>query len=88
MVGVKVEQFPLGPVKLDLGADWLAGHLFAKDIKFAAGAAANIAIPFAELEKVKLNLNVGVKDKFFLKEEGLENRASVILAIGVENVIR
>ena len=48
----------------------------------------NITIPFAEMEKVKLNFNIGVKDKFFLKDDGMENRASVILAIGVENVVR
>ena len=48
----------------------------------------NIEVPFAEMEKVKLNLNIGLRDKFFLKEDGLENRASVIMAIGVENVIR
>ena len=87
-VGLKVEKFPLGPVKLDLGADWLAGHLFVKDVKAAAGGMVNIAIPFAEMEKVKLNFNIGVKDKFFLKDDGMENRASVILAIGVENVVR
>ena len=41
-----------------------------------------------EQEKVKLNLNIGLKDKFFLKESGIENRASISLAIGVENVIK
>ncbi len=87
-IGVKFEQLALGPVKIDLGADWLAGHLFVKDVKVAAGAAINIAFPFAELEKVKLDLNIGLKDKFFLKDEGMENRASVIFAIGVENVVR
>ena len=40
----------------------------------------NLEIPFAEMEKVKLNFNIGLRDKFFLKDEGLENRASVILA--------
>ena len=59
-----------------------------KNIKAAAGASLNFSFPFAELEKVKLNFNIGVRDKFFLKNEGLENRASVIMAIGVENVIR
>ena len=87
-IGVKMERIPLGAVKLDIGADWLAGHLFMKDIKAAAAASMNVEIPFAELEKVKLNFNIGVRDKFFLKNEGLENRASVIMAIGVENVIR
>ena len=87
-IGVKMERIPLGGVKLDLGADWLAGHLFVNDIKVAAALSMNVEIPFAEMEKVKLNFNVGVRDKFFLKNEGLENRASVIIAIGVENVIR
>lgn len=87
-IGLKMERLPLGNVKLDLGVDWLAGHLFEKDVKVAAAASMNLEIPFAELEKVKLNFNIGVRDKFFLKNEGLENRASVIMAIGVENVIR
>ena len=87
-IGLKMERIPLGNLKLDIGADWLAGHLFVKDIKAAAGVAMNMEIPFAEMEKVKLNFNIGVRDKFFLKNEGLENRASVIMAIGVENVIR
>lgn len=87
-IGVKMERLALGPVKFDIGADWLAGHLFNKNVKVAAGVAMNVAIPFAELEKVKLNFNVGLRDKFFLKSEGIENRASVILAIGVENVVR
>ena len=87
-IGVKMERIPLGALKLDIGADWLAGHLFMKDIKAAAAASMNVEIPFAEMEKVKLNFNIGVRDKFFIKNEGLENRASVIMAIGVENVIR
>ena len=88
-VGLKLEQIAIGPVRLDIGADWLAGHLFTDNITMAAGASMNVEIPFAELEKVKLNLNIGAKDKIFLKKDnGLENRASLILAIGVENVIR
>ena len=87
-IGIKLERFALGPVKLDLGADWLAGHLFVSKVKAAAGGMLNLEIPFAELEKVKLNFNIGLREKFFLKDEGMENRASVILAIGVENVVR
>ena len=88
-VGLKLEQIAIGPVRLDIGADWLAGHLFTDNITMAAGASMNVEIPFAELEKVKLNLNIGAKDKIFLKKDnGLEHRASLILAIGVENVIR
>ena len=87
-LGVKLERISLGTVKLDLGAEWLAGHLFNKDVKVAAGGSLNVEIPFAELEKVKLNLNLGVRDRFFMKNSGMENRASIILAIGVENVVR
>ncbi len=87
-VGIKFEEIPIGTMRLDFAVDWLAGHLFVKDVTAAAGAALNIAIPFAELEKVKLNLNVGLRDRFFLKKEGMENRASLILALGVENVVR
>ena len=87
-VGIKLEGIPLGKLKVDLGADWLAGHLFNKDVKLAAGGALNVEIPFAELEKVKLNFNIGVRDKLFMKDTGMENRASLLLAIGVENVVR
>ncbi len=87
-VGIKVQDLTIGTMKFSIGADWLAGHLFYNNIKVAAGAMANIEIPFAELEKVRLNLNVGARDKFFLKDKGMENRASLILAIGVENVVR
>ena len=87
-IGVKLERLALGPVKVDLGADWLAGHFFTSDVLVAGAAMFNLAIPFAEMEKIRLNINIGAKDKFFLKDEGMENRASVILAIGVENVVR
>lgn len=88
-IGLKLENIRLGAVRMSLGADWLAGHLFTENIKVAAGVSANAEIPFATLEKVKLNFNIGVKDKIFLKDDnGMENRASVILAIGVENVSR
>lgn len=87
-LGVKLERIPLGIMKLDLGAEWLAGHLFNKDVKVAAGGSLNVEFPFAELEKVKLNLNLGIRDRFFMKNSGMENRASIILAIGVENVVR
>lgn len=88
VIGLKMEKLELGSVKLDFGADWLAGHLFVDNIKFAMGADANIEVPFAELEKVKLSVNIGLRDKILLKDSGLENRASVILAIGAENVIK
>lgn len=88
IVGVKLEKLPIGKANIDFGADWLAGHLFYNDIKFAMGIDANVAIPFAELEKVKLSFNIGIKDKLFMKDIGIENRASLILAVGAENVVK
>ena len=52
------------------------------------GAEANAQIPFADLDKVSLNFNIGLRDKVLVKASGLENRASLILAIGAENVIK
>lgn len=88
IVGIKYERISLGNVKVDLGAEWYAGHLFYDNINFAMGAEANAQIPFADLDKVSLNFNIGLRDKVLLKASGLENRASLILAIGAENVIK
>lgn len=86
--GIKYERISLGNVKVDLGAEWYAGHLFYDNINFAMGAEANAQIPFADLDKVSLNFNIGLRDKVLVKASGLENRASLILAIGAENVIK
>lgn len=87
-IGLNYQRLMLGSVNISAGLDYYAGHLYTKGINFAMGADVNVSFPFAELEKVKLNLNIGLKDKFFLKESGIENRASISLAIGVENVIK
>ena len=88
IVGIKYERISLGNVKVDLGVEWYAGHLFYDNINFAMGAEANAQIPFADLDKVSLNFNIGLRDKVLVKASGLENRASLILAIGAENVIK
>ena len=87
-IGVNYQRLMLGNLSLSAGLDYYAGHLYTKGLNFAMGADVNLSIPFAEMERVKLNFNVGLKDKFFLKESGIENRASISLAIGVENVIK
>ena len=88
IVGVKLEKLQLAGIKLDIGADWYAAHIYTENLKFAMGLATNLQFPFAELDKVSLNLNVGLRDKLLIKGTGIENRASLILAIGAENVIR
>ena len=88
LIGIKIERIKLGSAELDLGADWYAGSLYTENLNLAAGGLINLALPFAEMEKVKLNFNIGIRDKLFVKESAVENRASLILAIGVENVIK
>jgi len=88
LIGIEYERLMLGPLQIDVGVDWLAGHLLYDDVNFAMGGKINFAFIFAEMEKVKLTFNVGLRDKILLKESGIENRANAIIAIGVENVIR
>ena len=85
VVGLQIEDFNIGPVELTANYDYYLGHLFYNDITTAMEASANLAIPFKNIGQVKLTFNIGVKDKIFLKENGLENRANIILAIGAEN---
>ena len=81
-----MERLPIGPVKFTFNLDYYPGHLFYEDITAAMGAGANLSIPFTSIDQVKLSFNLGVKDRIFLKENGMENRANIILAIGAENV--
>jgi len=88
LVGIGFEKIPVGSMKMGFYADYLAGHLLYKDIKFAMAGGADLAIPFGETERVTMNLTIGLKDQLFMKSTGVENRASVILAIGANNVVR
>lgn len=85
VLGLQIEDFAIGAVELTANYNYYLGHLFYNDITSAMEASANLAIPFKNIDQVKLTLNIGVKDKIFLKENGLENRANIILAIGAEN---
>ena len=87
-IGINYQRLMLGNINISAGLDYYVGHFYTPGIDFAMGGELNFAFPFAELEKIKLNLNIGLKDKFLLKESGIENRASIILAIGVENAIK
>ena len=85
VLGLQIEDFKIGPTELTANFDYYIGHLYYNDVTSAMAAGANLAIPFTNLDQVKLTFNVGVKDKIFLKESGLENRANIILATGAEN---
>ena len=89
IIGVNLQKIKLPFANLDIGADWYAGHLFAQsDLSFAMGVNMNLEFAFASIEEVALNLNIGLRDKIFIKQTGFENRASLIFAVGVENVVK
>ena len=87
-IGFQFENINIKNASLKFGADYYWGHLFKQNLKGAFGIKANVAFSFAEMEQVKLSLNVGLRDKIFIKQSGIENRFNAIFAIGVENVIR
>ena len=84
-LGFSLERLMLGTSYINLNMDYLPGHLFYEDVKAAASAKASLTIPFGQTEKFNMILKIGIKDYFFVKSEGIENRASFVLAIGAEN---
>jgi len=85
-VGIQLENLKMGKTNLTMNYDYYAGHILYDNITSAMGAGLNLEIPFASVEQVKVTLNLGVRDKIFIKENGIENRANVVFAIGAENV--
>lgn len=87
-IGVQLSNASLGSLGLNLDANYLLGGLIAGDYQ-ALSFKGSIAIPFAELERVKLVFNIGARDTLILpKAGGVENHLSAIIGFGVENVIR
>ena len=87
-IGFQLEDLKIGKTEFTFNYDYYIGHLYYSDITSAMGVGANLAIPFTTIDQIKLTFNVGVKDKIFVKDNSLENRANIILAIGAENVNR
>lgn len=89
ILGIVIQKIPLASVNVDFGADWYAGHLFSQaKMPFAMGVNINFEFPFAVLDEICVNLNLGIRDKIFIKNTGFENRACVIFAVGVKNVVK
>ena len=85
-IGVKLVDIPLGNMMFDMSTDWLMAHLWTDGLKFAMSFDSSLKIPFAELERVRLNFVVGLKDVVFMKQNGFENRLNLVLALGGCNV--
>lgn len=89
IAGIELNNVQIGSAKLTLGANYLFSSLLSQGEYQAFNGKANISVPFAELERVNLLFNFGVRDTFILyKGTGPENHLSVLLGFGVENVIR
>lgn len=88
-IGIELENLNIGKTEFTIGANYYLAGLFREDINQAFGFHTNLAIPFAEMEEVKMNFNIGVRDKLILTaEKGIENRMSLVIGFGVENVNR
>ena len=88
LVGIQLSNALLGNIGLNLDVNYLLAGVITGDYQ-ALSFKANAAIPFAELERVKLVFNVGARDTLLiLKQGGTENHLSAIIGFGVENVIR
>ena len=87
-LGVQLSNASLGKIGLNLDLNYLFSGLITGDYQ-GLSFKGSVAIPFAELERVKLVFNLGARDTLLLlKQGGMENHLSAILGFGVENVIR
>ena len=88
LVGIQLSNALLGKVGVNLDVNYLLGGVISGDYQ-ALSFKGGVAIPFAELERVKLVFNIGARDTLLiLKQGGTENHLSAIIGFGVENVIR
>ena len=88
LIGFQLSNAKLGTAALNVDINYLFAGLIAGDCQ-TMSFKGSIAVPFAELEKVKLIFNLGARDTLLiLNKGGVENHLSAILGFGVENVIR
>ena len=86
-IGLQLSNATLGPVGLDLDLNYLFAGIISGDYQ-ALSLKGSVAVPFAELERVKLVFNLGARDTLLILKGGTENHLSAIIGFGVENVIR
>ena len=87
-LGVQLSNASLGKVGLNLDINYLFSGIISGNYQ-ALSFKGSAAIPFAELERVKLVFNLGARDTLLIKNQGgIENHLSAIIGFGVENVIR
>lgn len=70
---------------LEIGADWLAGHLYTEGMIVAAGAHLGMTFILADMQDFDIHMRMSVQDAFMLYSSGMTNDTKVTLAIGVGN---
>lgn len=88
LIGVGMNGIKLGTRKLSGYYDYYFGHFSYDNLRSAMGARICLSSPIATLETIQLNFNIGLKDNLLIKDNGIENKASLVFAIGVENVTK
>ncbi len=86
-IGLQLSNAMLGKVGLNLDLNYLFSGIISGDYQ-AVSLKGAVAVPFAELERVKLVFNLGARDTLLILKGGTENHLSAIIGFGVENVIR
>lgn len=87
-VGFEFSKVPVGNTEFKVSMDYYPGHFWTKDLNFAAGMEAKFTIPFADADRFKLSFDLGFRDKLYVRSSGIDNRSSLIFALGAQNVIR
>lgn len=85
-IGIQLNKLNLGDMRFSMNLDYLLGTIWTNGFKAGAQGMLDLAVPYAKMERLNLYFHIGVKDTFFVKDNGMENRACVILAVGAENV--
>jgi len=84
--GIGFLNLNVGNSLADIYYDYYLGHLAYDDIASSMEMGASILFPMTGNERTTIGFKFGVVDTLFLKDEGIDNRAKFILAIGVGNV--
>lgn len=85
-LGIQLANIHLGDMNFNMNVDYLLGTLWTQGYKAGVQGMLDFAIPYAKLERLNLYFHVGLRDTLFIKDNGTENRACVILAVGAKNV--
>ncbi|MBQ6058121.1 MAG: hypothetical protein IJL34_10690 [Treponema sp.] len=86
VIGIGLDNIKFGETGLQLHYDYCLGHFSMEDVKASMEFGGAVTVPLAINERTKIGVKLGVSDLLFMKQNGIDNRAKAIFAIGVGNV--